>query len=57
MTKLPVSRRKRMVIATSIAVVALLCVVAFFLPYLLKRYIEQNSETWIDHRITLARSY
>jgi hypothetical protein len=54
MTKRPAKRRKRIVIVASLVLVALLCVVAFFLPYLLKRYIEENSEAWIERKITIG---
>ena len=36
-----------------IVLVLALCVVAFFLPYLLKRYIEKHSVEWIDRQITI----
>ncbi len=33
----------------------LLLLVAFLLPYILKRYIETHSEEWIDRRVTIDR--
>lgn len=35
------------------SLVAVLAVVAFFFPYLLKRYIEQHSEEWIGRKVTI----
>lgn len=48
------SRRKRIAL-TLLAIMLLgLVVAAFFAPYLLKRYIEKNSEAWIDRKITIG---
>jgi len=35
--------------------VAVLFVAAFLFPFLLKRYIENNSEAWIGRKITIGR--
>ncbi|MEZ4807972.1 MAG: DUF748 domain-containing protein [Flavobacteriales bacterium] len=45
--------RRRLLMALLILVL-LLCLVAFLLPYLLKRYIEDNSEQWIDRKVTIG---
>ncbi|HEY0976549.1 MAG TPA: DUF748 domain-containing protein [Flavobacteriales bacterium] len=44
---------KRRLLIGGIVLVLALCVVAFFLPYLLKRYIEKHSVEWIDRQITI----
>lgn len=46
-------RRRLLVLGT--AVVLLLVLIAFFFPYLLKRYIERHSEEWIDRKVTIDR--
>lgn len=39
----------------AMVVLVLLCLVAFFFPWLLKRYIETHSEEWIGRRIRIER--
>ena len=52
------SGRKKYIVRRLLAAVAalllLLGTVAFFLPYLLKRYIERHSVEWIGRRITIG---
>lgn len=48
------SRWRRRLIGLSIAIVVLLGVFAWFLPYLLKRYIENHSVEWIDRKVTIG---
>lgn len=47
------SKWKRRLLIWGGVLVLVLCVVAFFLPYLLKRYIEKHSVEWIDRQITI----
>lgn len=54
MAPLPNSRRKRIAMIIGLVVLLGLCIAAFFVPYVLKRYIENNSEAWIDRRITIG---
>lgn len=51
----PTPRKRRILLAVAVAVVVLLGVVAFFLPYLLKRYIENHSVEWIGRRVAIDR--
>lgn len=46
--------KRPLLIVTALLVVVLL-VVALLLPYLLKRYIESNSEAWIGRKVTIER--
>ena len=46
-------RRRLLVFGGLLA--ALLLVIAFFLPYLLKRYIEDHSAEWIDRQVRIDR--
>ena len=49
------SKRWKNIARAAAAVLLLaLAISAFFFPYLLKRYIERNSEAWIDRRITIG---
>ncbi|MBK6776438.1 MAG: hypothetical protein IPG74_11590 [Flavobacteriales bacterium] len=49
-------RRLRRLILIGLPVLAVaLLLVAFFAPYLLKRYIEDHSEEWIARRVTIGR--
>lgn len=50
----PVRRswKRRLIIAGSTLVVVLV-VIAFLFPYILKRYIEANSEAWIGRKVTI----
>lgn len=48
-------RKKRWLIALVGFLITVLLVVALLLPYILKRYIETNSEAWIDRKVTIAR--
>jgi hypothetical protein len=50
----PHRRRKRWILGFAALVVAGLLVAAFLFPYLLKRYIEDNSEAWVDRKITIG---
>lgn len=45
---------KRGAIIAGIVLVLGLVISAFFLPYLLKRYIERNSEAWIDRKVSIG---
>lgn len=40
-------------LAAGVVIIALLCVTAFFLPYLLKHYIERHSVEWVGRKITI----
>lgn len=55
----PGTTRSRRPLRTALIVLAclllLLGTVAFFLPYLLKRYIERHSVEWIGRRVTIDR--
>lgn len=52
----PARRRiLRRLIATSLLLVTALLVIALLFPYLLKRYIEDHSEEWIDRKVTIDR--
>ncbi len=44
-------KRRLIIIGSVLAVV--LTIVAFLLPYILKRYIEANSEAWIGRKVTI----
>lgn len=46
--------KRKLIVLGSILVVVLL-LIAFFLPYLLKRYVETHSEEWIGRRVTIDR--
>lgn len=48
-------RRPRRLLFAAGVIGALLGLLAFFLPWLLKRAIERNSEAWIGRRITIDR--
>lgn len=48
-------RWKRRLTVWGGVLLALLLLVAFLLPYILKRYIETHSEEWIDRKITIDR--
>mgnify|MGYP001248220242 CR=1 FL=1 len=48
-------RKKRWLIALVAFLITTLLVVALLLPYILKRYIETNSEAWIDRKVTIDR--
>jgi hypothetical protein len=56
-TAAPARKRhwKRWLIIITTLLVVFLLVVAFLLPYLLKRTIETHSEEWIDRKITIDR--
>lgn len=47
--------RKRGLFIVGVLLLVLLLVVAFFLPWLLKRYIEANSEAWIHRKVRIER--
>jgi Domain of Unknown Function (DUF748) len=46
---------RKWLIALVITILVLLPVVAFLLPYFLKRYIENHSVEWIDRKVTIER--
>lgn len=48
-------RRKRWIIALGAFLIVVLLVVALLLPYILKRYIEEHSEEWINRKVTIDR--
>lgn len=48
-------RWKRILLACGAGLVTMLLLLAYFFPYLLKRYIEAHSVEWIDRRITIGR--
>ncbi len=55
--KAPASRKRkwiRRLVAFAIAFSGLMLALAYFFPYLLKRYIEKHSVEWIDRRITIG---
>ncbi|MEX1132593.1 MAG: DUF748 domain-containing protein [Flavobacteriales bacterium] len=47
-------RRKRIALTFLVIILLGLAIAAFLAPYLLKRYIEKNSEAWIDRRISIG---
>jgi hypothetical protein len=51
----PSSRRGRVLFVLGTLLVTVLFAAAFLFPFLLKRYIENNSEAWIGRRITIGR--
>lgn len=53
----PKSRRSwtRGLLVFGAVLLALLLITAYFLPYLLKRYIEAHSVEWIDRKVTIDR--
>ena len=54
MTSTPApKRRKRWLVWAGLGMVAALALIAFLLPYLLKRYIETHSEEWIGRKVTV----
>ncbi len=50
----PRPRLKRIALIIGLMLLLGLCIAAFFVPYLLKRHIENNSEVWIDRRVTIG---
>lgn len=48
------SRWKRRLIVLGSVLVAVLLIVAFLFPYILKRYIETHSEEWIGRKVTIG---
>jgi hypothetical protein len=49
------SKWRKWLVALVIIILVLLPVVAYLLPYLLKRYIENHSVEWIDRKVTIER--
>lgn len=48
-------RLRRWSIAAGLLLLVVLLTAALLFPYLLKRYIERNSEAWIGRRVTIGR--
>ncbi|MCW5899774.1 MAG: DUF748 domain-containing protein [Flavobacteriales bacterium] len=47
-------RWKRIALVALVLLVIALAVATWFFPFLLKRYIERNSEAWIDRKVTIG---
>ncbi|MCB0758084.1 MAG: hypothetical protein KDC01_06465, partial [Flavobacteriales bacterium] len=46
-------KRRRTLVFVGVGLIVLLSITAFFVPYLLKRYIEKHSVEWIGRTVTI----
>ncbi len=54
-TSIPGSKKRKWLFVLLAAILLLLPVIAYLLPYLLKRYIEAHSVEWIDRQVRIDR--